>query len=213
MAKKYAVKESFYTLQGEGFHSGRAAVFLRFSGCNLWSGLEKDRATAICRFCDTDFWGTDGENGGKYELQDLIDMVSSLWPKESSAEKKFIVCTGGEPMLQIDLPLIHALHHANFEIALETNGTLEVPDEIDWICVSPKAGSQIVQRSGHELKLVHPQVGINPAEFEDWQFNHFFLQPMDGPQVEKNTAECLEYCMKNPKWKLSLQTHKILNIQ
>ncbi|TVR76931.1 MAG: 7-carboxy-7-deazaguanine synthase [Saprospirales bacterium] len=213
MPKKYAVKESFYTLQGEGFHSGRPAVFLRFSGCNLWSGLEKDRTTAICKFCDTDFWGTDGINGGKYELQNLISMVTSLWPEESFSAKKFIVCTGGEPMLQIDLELISALHQANFEIALETNGTLAVPEEIDWICVSPKGGSQIIQRSGHELKLVHPQNGVDPTEFEDWDFNHFYLQPMDGPLLEKNTAICLEYCMKNPRWKLSIQTHKILNIQ
>ena len=212
MAKKYAIKEAFYTLQGEGYHTGRPAVFLRFSGCNLWSGLEKDRSTAICKFCDTNFWGTDGKNGGKYTLDNLIEKLIALWPKGKKTQHKFIVCTGGEPMLQLDADLIEALHHNGFEVAVETNGTIEVPVEIDWICVSPKAGSDIIQHWGDELKLVHPQSNANPEDFENWEFEHFFLQPMDGPETEENTRICLDYCLENPLWKLSLQIHKILNI-
>ncbi len=209
--KTYAVKEAFYTIQGEGHHSGRPAVFLRFSGCNLWSGLEKDRHKAICQFCDTDFWGTDGENGGKYVAAELADLVAGLWP-DANDPAKFIVCTGGEPMLQIDPALIKELHDRNFEIAVETNGTIEVPPGIDWICVSPKAGTDIVQKTGHELKLVHPQNKLHPGDFESWDFNHFYLQPMDGPELKKNTALCLDFCKKNPRWKLSIQTHKLLGI-
>lgn len=210
--KKYAIKEAFYTLQGEGFHSGRPAVFLRFSGCNLWSGLEKDRATAICKFCDTDFWGTDGVNGGKYEVEELVELLVSLWPEKQRYAHKFLVCTGGEPALQMDDNLIESLHNEHFEIAVETNGTLEIPNSIDWICVSPKAGSKVIQRKGDELKLVHPQSGINPADFEKWAFKHLFLQPMDGPMINENTQICLDYCLANPSWKLSIQTHKVLNI-
>nr|MBS0036848.1 7-carboxy-7-deazaguanine synthase [Saprospiraceae bacterium] len=210
--KKYAIKEAFYTLQGEGFHAGRPAVFLRFSGCNLWSGLEKDREKAICQFCDTDFWGTDGLNGGKYSGKELVNMVANLWPDQPPEQKRFIVCTGGEPMLQLDTALIDYLHRKNFEIALETNGTIEVPQSVDWVCVSPKAGAEVVQKSGNELKLVHPQPGIMPENFNHWNFSHFYLQPMDGNFTEKNTGICLRYCLKNPKWNLSIQTHKILGI-
>lgn len=211
--KTYAIKEIFYTLQGEGFHAGRPAVFLRFSGCNLWSGLEKDRETAICKFCDTDFWGTDGTYGGKYTAEDLAAQVAALWPENGFQESKFVVCTGGEPMLQIDEKLINQLHNHGFEIAIETNGTIPVPRSIDWICVSPKQGSEIVQKSGDELKLVHPQVGYSPKQFEDWDFKNFLLQPMDGPLLEENTKICLDYCMQNPFWKLSVQTHKVLGIR
>ncbi len=210
--KVYAIKEAFYTLQGEGFHSGRPAVFLRFSGCNLWSGLEKDRETAICKFCDTDFWGIDGQNGGKYTAGDLVKMLESLWPADGEENTRFVVCTGGEPMLQLDEPLIDLLHGARFEIALETNGTLKVPESVDWICVSPKAGTEVQQKEGDELKLVYPQKGISPESVAHWNFTHLFLQPMDGGQTEKNTRACLEYCLKNPRWKLSLQTHKTLGI-
>lgn len=211
--KKYAIKEIFYTLQGEGFHAGRPAVFLRFSGCNLWSGLEKDRETAICKFCDTDFWGTDGTLGGKYSARELAEQISALWPGNARQETKFVVCTGGEPMLQMDEEIIDQLHSHGFEIAIETNGTIPVPRSIDWICVSPKQGSEVVQKSGNELKLVHPQSGYSPEDFENWDFEVFYLQPMDGPFLENNSKACLEYCMKNPFWKLSVQTHKVLGIR
>ncbi|TVQ48057.1 MAG: 7-carboxy-7-deazaguanine synthase [Saprospirales bacterium] len=211
--KTYAIKEIFYTLQGEGFHAGRPAVFLRFSGCNLWSGLEKDREKAICKFCDTDFWGTDGTFGGKYTATELAQQVTALWPKKGWQESRFVVCTGGEPMLQMDEQLVDQLHNQGFEIAIETNGTIAVPRSIDWICVSPKQGSEVVQKSGDELKLVHPQTGYAPKQFEDWDFNHFLLQPMDGPLLVENTKICLNYCMQNPLWKLSVQTHKVLGIR
>jgi 7-carboxy-7-deazaguanine synthase len=208
----YAVKEIFYTLQGEGINAGRPAVFCRFSGCNLWSGLEKDRATADCNFCDTDFVGTDGDGGGKFETAAaLADAVTEHWPE--GASDPFIVCTGGEPMLQIDEALINALHAKEFEIAVETNGTINPPDGLDWICMSPKAGTSLALTSGHELKLIYPQPGADPTDFEDLEFQHFLLQPMDGPDRERNTGLALEYCLAHPPWRLSLQTHKSLGIR
>ncbi|MBT3765834.1 MAG: 7-carboxy-7-deazaguanine synthase [Rhodospirillaceae bacterium] len=208
----YAVKEIFYTLQGEGINAGRPAVFCRFAGCNLWSGLEKDRADAECTFCDTDFVGTDGDGGGKFETATaLADAVTAQWPE--GVAHPFIVCTGGEPMLQIDEDLIGALHTKGFEIAVETNGTINPPDGLDWICVSPKAGTSLALTSGHELKLVYPQSGTDPADFEDLKFQHFLLQPMDGPDRERNTGLALEYCLAHPPWRLSLQTHKFLGIR
>ena len=208
--KKYAIKEIFYTLQGEGFHVGRAAVFCRFSGCNLWNGLEKDRKTAICQFCDTDFWGTDGENGGKYDLTTLVKKIKALWPKDQP--NCFLVCTGGEPALQIDDEFISALHAIDFEIAIETNGTLALPEGLDWICMSPKAGTDIVLKEGDELKLVYPQQDIDPAQFQSFRFVHHYLQPMDNEDRSENILACLEFIKNNPVWKLSLQTHKILGI-
>ena len=207
----YKIKELFYTLQGEGAHSGRPAVFCRFSGCNLWSGREEDREKAICQFCDTDFWGIDGENGGRYTVSELAEKVASLWPKEQGGQP-YVVCTGGEPLLQLDAPLVEALHQKGFEIAIETNGTIAVPEGIDWICVSPKANTELLIQSGDELKLVFPQLGAEPDLYESLTFDHFFLQPMDGPSAEKNTQLTLQYCLKHPKWHLSIQTHKILNI-
>lgn len=207
----YSVKECFYTLQGEGAQAGRAAVFLRFAGCNLWSGREQDRATAICNFCDTDFVGTNGLNGGKFDMGvGLAKMVNSLWPK--NAPNKYVVCTGGEPMLQLDDKLLDALHICGFEIAIESNGTLAVNPKINWVCISPKMGSTLVQRSGDELKLVFPQHGLDPAQFEDFDFRHFFLQPMDNSDYQANLQKAVEYCMANPKWRLSLQTHKMIGI-
>jgi 7-carboxy-7-deazaguanine synthase len=209
----YAVKEIFYTLQGEGAQAGRAAVFCRFAGCNLWSGREADRLTAICQFCDTEFVGTDGQGGGKFDSADaLAAAVEQQWPKDSNQGKRFVVCTGGEPLLQLDPTLIAALHARNFEIAVETNGTIAAPADIDWICVSPKAGAPLAQRSGDELKLVYPQTAFDPAQFQSLSFKHFFLQPMDGPDQAVNTQSALQYCMSHPQWRLSLQTHKILNI-
>jgi 7-carboxy-7-deazaguanine synthase (Cx14CxxC type) len=210
----YSVKEIYYTLQGEGAQTGRPAVFLRFAGCNLWSGLEEDRADAECRFCDTDFVGTDGPGGGKFaSAETLADAVADTWPRAATAiTKPFVVCTGGEPLLQLDAPLITALHERGFEIAIETNGTLPAPAGIDWICVSPKAGAPLHQRSGHELKLVYPQNGLDPATFEALEFSHFSVQPMDGPERERNTELALQYCLAHPKWRLSLQTHKVLGI-
>ncbi|RJG04214.1 7-carboxy-7-deazaguanine synthase [Noviherbaspirillum sedimenti] len=208
----YSVKEIFYTLQGEGTHAGRPAVFCRFSGCNLWSGRESDRASAVCKFCDTDFVGTDGERGGKYPgAQQLADAIDSLWP-DTHAASKYVVFTGGEPLLQLDTPLIDAVHAAGFEIAIETNGTLPVPPGVDWICVSPKIGSELVQRSGNELKVVIPQVGQSLQDYETLDFQHFYVQPMDGPQQEANTRLAIDTCKRNPHWKLSLQTHKLLQI-
>lgn len=208
----YKVKEMYYTLQGEGAQMGRGAVFLRFSGCNLWSGREEDRYKAICQFCDTDFWGTDGLNGGRFETATkLAAAVESLWPKGSGGQP-YVVCTGGEPMLQLDVALVDALHEKGFEVAVETNGTLAPPAGLDWICVSPKAHTELVIRSGHELKLVFPQAGAEPPLYEQLHFQHFFLQPMDGPHTAENTKKCLEYCLQHPKWRLSLQTHKILDI-
>lgn len=210
----YSVKEIYYTLQGEGAQTGRPAVFLRFAGCNLWSGHESDRADAVCKFCDTDFADTDGPGGGKFRRSaDLADAVADAWPRAvSTITKPFVVCTGGEPLLQLDEPLIAALHERGFEVAIETNGTLVAPAGIDWICVSPKAGAPLLQRSGHELKLVYPQDGLDPATFESLDFTHFSIQPMDGPERKRNTELALQYCLAHPKWRLSLQTHKLLGI-
>ena len=208
----YAVKEIFYTLQGEGANAGRAAVFCRFSGCNLWSGREEDRAEAICRFCDTDFVGMDGTGGGRFAgAEELAEAVERAWP--GSDGRRLVVCTGGEPLLQLDAPLIAAFHEAGFEVAVETNGTLAAPDGIDWLCVSPKAGARLVQQRGDELKLVFPQRGAEPERFEALGFGQFFLQPMDGPDLPANTASALRYCLDHPRWRLSLQTHKILGIR
>lgn len=209
----YAVKEIFYTLQGEGAHAGRPAVFCRFAGCNLWTGREADRASATCDFCDTDFVGTDGPGGGKFAVAaDLARAVDAAWPAESEAARKFVVCTGGEPLLQLDADLLTALHEAGFKVAVETNGTQDPPRGLDWICVSPKAGAELRLRSGDELKLVYPQSGAEPAQFEGLDFRHFFLQPMDGPAREANTRAALAYCLGHPRWRLSLQTHKLLGI-
>lgn len=229
----YQVKEIFYTLQGEGTHSGRAAVFLRFSGCNLWTGREVDRAQAVCQFCDTDFVGIDGLNGGKYATAEELALKAcrvALGEREetSNLDGLLIVLTGGEPLLQVDAALIDALHNQGFEIAVETNGTIKAPPGLDWVCVSPKAGSEIVQKSGNELKLVYGQEGLTPEEFEAWDFDHFYLQPMDTLRVsgkrsdysqinirdetDSLTDQVIAYCKAHPKWKLSLQTHKILNI-
>ncbi|MGO9777806.1 MAG: 7-carboxy-7-deazaguanine synthase [Terracidiphilus sp.] len=209
----YTVKEIYYTLQGEGAHTGRAAVFCRFAGCNLWSGREADRATAICQFCDTDFANTNGPGGGKFASpEELSAAVEEKWPGGDVPGTRFVVCTGGEPLLQLDPPLIDALHAYGFEIAVETNGTVAAPPGLDWICVSPKAGATLTQRTGDELKLVYPQSGAEPAAFESLAFRHFFLQPMDGPLRDANTQAALEYCLDHPRWRLSLQTHKLLNI-
>lgn len=208
----YAIKEIFYTLQGEGAHAGRPAVFCRFAGCNLWSGREEDRATAVCRFCDTDFVGTDGEGGGKFaDAAILAQRIDTLWPAAHAASK-FVVCTGGEPLLQLDRALIDALHDCGFEIAIETNGTLPVPAGIDWICVSPKVGAPLAVAAGNELKVVIPQAGQTLGEYEHLDFAHFFVQPMDSPTATQNTRLAIEVCRSNPKWKLSLQTHKLLQI-
>jgi 7-carboxy-7-deazaguanine synthase (Cx14CxxC type) len=208
----YAVKEIFLTLQGEGAQTGRAAVFCRFSGCNLWSGREEDRAAATCQFCDTDFVGTDGTLGARYTTADeLADVIASQWMAE--AGNRYVVLTGGEPLLQIDAPLIDALHAREFAVAVETNGTLEAPDGLDWICVSPKAGTNLVLRKGHELKLVYPQAGAEPETFAALGFERFSLQPMDGPDIAENTARAIDYCLRHPQWRLSLQTHKSLGIR
>jgi 7-carboxy-7-deazaguanine synthase len=208
----YAVKEAFKTLQGEGRHAGRAAVFCRFSGCNLWSGREADRDGAVCRFCDTDFVGTDGEGGGRFETAEaLAARLAGLWG--AGRERRFVVLTGGEPMLQIDAALVDALHGQGFEIAVETNGTRPVPRTIDWICVSPKAGAELVQRSGDELKLVYPQAGAEPELFEGLAFEHFLLQPMDGPEAARNTRAAVDYCLAHPRWRFSLQTHKTIGVR
>ena len=209
----YAVKEIFYTLQGEGAQTGRPAVFCRFSGCNLWSGREEDRRKAVCQFCDTDFVGTDGTGGGRFATADsLAAAIAKIWPGYQGYSKPFVVCTGGEPLLQLDQPLIDALHKLGFEVAVETNGTQAASPGIDWICVSPKAQAELMLRSGHELKLVFPQDGARPELFEHLDFQHFFLQPMDGTAREVNTTLALRYCLDHPRWRLSLQTHKFLNI-
>ena len=208
----YAVKELFYTLQGEGAQAGRPAVFLRFAGCNLWSGLERDRAGAVCTFCDTDFVGTGGPGGGKFkDAAALAAAVAAQWPKGPRG-RRYVVCTGGEPLLQLDAALIGALHREGFEIAVETNGTIAAPAGIDWICVSPKSTAPLAQRSGNELKLVYRQDDAPPEAFADLAFDFFFLQPMDGPSRAAETAAAVEYCRKHPQWRLSLQTHKILGI-
>ena len=211
----YLVKEVFFTLQGEGANTGAAAVFCRFAGCNLWSGREEHRATAVCQFCDTDFVGTDGPGGGRFSSADaLADHVAATWPGgDGDADgPRFVVCTGGEPLLQLDSQLVDALHERGFRIAIETNGTCVPPPGIDWICVSPKAGAELVLTSGDELKLVHPQVGIDPTQYEALAFDHFFVQPMDGPARAASTEACVRWCLEHPRWRLSLQTHKYLGI-
>ena len=208
----YAVKEIFYTLQGEGANTGRAAVFCRFAGCNLWTGREQDRHQATCQFCDTDFVGTDGPGGGRFaSAGELAAAVAAAWPPAEPG-RRFVVCTGGEPLLQLDSELLQALHGEGFEIAVETNGTLAPPDGIDWLCVSPKAGAELIVTSGDEIKLVFPQAGAAPDQFEQLGFRHYFLQPMDGPDREANTSAALHYCLAHPRWRLSLQTHKLLGI-
>ena len=207
----YQVKEIFYTLQGEGLNAGRAAVFCRFAGCNLWSGREQDRASAQCRFCDTDFVGTDGTLGGRYEADTLADTVAASWAGEGGA--RFVVLTGGEPLLQVDAPLIDALHARGFEIAVETNGTLPAPAGLDWVCVSPKAGNPVVQTRGQELKVVVPQPGLDLAAMEAWDFEHFLVQPMDNAASADNTRWAIEWCMQHPRWRLSFQTHKAVGIR
>ena len=207
----YAVKELFKTLQGEGGQAGRAAVFCRFTGCNLWSGLEKDRATAVCQFCDTDFVGMDGAGGGRFpSAVDLAGAIATTWG--AGHERRYVVFTGGEPLLQLNAALIAAVHELGFEIAMETNGTIAAPAGIDWICVSPKAGAPLLQTSGQELKLVYPQKGPPPGHFETLEFKHFFLQPMDGPDREANTQAAIAFCLANPRWRISLQTHKLMGI-
>ena len=209
----YSVKEIFYTLQGEGTHTGRPAVFCRFAGCNLWSGLEQDRSGAICTFCDTDFRGTDGEGGGKYpDADSLAERIRAAWTGDRPGVPGYVVCTGGEPLLQLDAPLIAALHARGFEIAVETNGTVPAPSDIDWICVSPKAGAELKLTQGHELKLVYPQPEAPPERFESLAFERFYLQPMDGPDLAANTARSIDYCKSHPLWRLSIQTHKLLGI-
>jgi 7-carboxy-7-deazaguanine synthase (Cx14CxxC type) len=208
----YSIKEIFYTLQGEGAHAGRPAVFCRFSGCNLWTGREQDRATATCQFCDTDFVGTDGERGGKFrDAQALAAEIDSLWPASYPASK-YVVFTGGEPLLQLDAALIAAMHAVGFMIAIETNGTLPVPAGVDWICVSPKVGSTLVVHKGDEIKVVIPQAGQDIADYQGFDFANFFVQPMDGPLAAFNTQLAIDTCRRNPQWKLSLQTHKLLQI-
>ena len=209
----YAVKEIFLTLQGEGAHAGRASVFCRFSGCNLWSGREQDRGSAVCQFCDTDFVGTDGTLGGRYALAaELADTIAAQWTAAAD-NNRYVVLTGGEPLLQVDAALIDALHARGFEIGVETNGTIAAPEGLDWICVSPKGGSELVLRRGHELKLVYPQALAAPEAFEGLAFERFSLQPMDGPEVVQNTARAIDYCLHHPQWRLSVQTHKSLGIR
>lgn len=212
----YHIKELFYTLQGEGAQMGRASVFCRFSGCNLWTGRKGDRLNAICPFCDTDFVGVDGPNGGKFSsAHTLAEAITSQWPvtrQVNTPTTPFVVCTGGEPLLQLDDALVAALHQRGFEVAIETNGTITPPSGIDWICVSPKAGSTLLLQEGHELKLVYPQTRAMPEDFVHLQFRHFFLQPMDGPLRERHTQEVIQYCLQHPQWRLSLQTHKFLGI-
>lgn len=211
----YSVKEIYYTLQGEGAQTGRPAVFLRFAGCNLWSGREEHRHSAVCRFCDTDFVGTDGPGGGKFATpRDLAAAVAAHWPSSAIDATPYVVCTGGEPLLQLDAGAIEAIHDAGFEIGVESNGTLAAPDGIDWLCISPKANAGLVQKSGDELKLVYPQAEneAHPAHFSGLEFQHFFLQPKDCADVEKNTRLAIQYCLAFPRWRLSIQTHKFLGI-
>lgn len=211
----YSVKEIYYTLQGEGAQTGRPAVFLRFAGCNLWSGREEHRLEAVCRFCDTEFVGTDGPGGGKFETSaELAVAIQRAWPAAAESNRPYVVCTGGEPLLQLDEELIAALHAVGFEIGVESNGTLAAPAGIDWLCISPKGSAPVMQQSGHELKLVYPQqeAEAEPGNFVDLQFEHFFLQPLDDAELEQNTRRAIEYCLANPRWRLSVQTHKILGI-
>ena len=208
---KYRIKEIFFTQQGEGKNTGKDFIFVRFSGCNLWSGQEKHRASAICKFCDTDFYGTDGINGGKYQAKEIIEKIKSLWISADSQIR--VVLTGGEPLLQVDKGLISALKKENIYIAVETNGTLEAPDGIDWICMSPKANTEIKLKKGSEVKVVYPQKNLNPDNFNVLDFKNFYIQPMDSENYEDNVSQSVKYCMQNPNWKLSLQTHKILGIR
>ena len=211
----YSAREIYFTLQGEGAQTGRPAVFLRFAGCNLWSGRERDRAGAVCRFCDTEFVGTGGPGGGRFATAEaLAAAVSAQWPGTDGSGTRYVVCTGGEPLLQLDRPLIDALHAAGFEIGVETNGTIDAPPGIDWLCVSPKGNAPLRQREGDELKLVFPQdePEAQPERFEDLAFGHFFLQPLDSPERDENTQSAIEYCLQHPRWKLSLQTHKVLGL-
>ncbi|MCV2363060.1 7-carboxy-7-deazaguanine synthase [Paucibacter sp. DJ1R-11] len=209
----YAVKEIFYTLQGEGAQAGRASVFCRFAGCNLWSGREEDRARAVCNFCDTDFVGTDGQGGGKFATAEaLADAIASRWPADRPG-RPYVVCTGGEPLLQVDTPLIEALHARGFEIAVETNGTQPAPEGLDWICVSPKADAELVLTRGHELKLVYPQPLARPERFAGLDFQHFFLQPLDSVLKTQHTREVVDYCMQHPQWRMSVQMHKVIGIE
>ena len=209
----YTVKEIFFTLQGEGANTGRAAVFCRFTGCNLWNGKETDRAHAVCKFCDTDFVGVSADGGRFPDAASLADAEAAKWPADDRDGQRFVVCTGGEPLLQLDAALVDQFHARGFTVAVETNGTQPAPRGIDWICVSPKAGADLVLRSGHELKLVYPQRGAAPERFESLDFEQWFLQPMDGPDREANTRAALEYCLAHPRWRLSLQTHKQLGIR
>ncbi len=209
----YRVKEIFYTLQGEGAQAGRAAVFCRFTGCNLWSGQEQDRASAVCKFCDTDFVGTNGDGGGKFlSAESLAEAIAAQWPTGDASGRRFVVCTGGEPLLQLDAALVDALHVLRFEIAIETNGTELPPPGIDWVCVSPKANAKLALIAGDELKLVYPQADAMPERFEHLNFAHLFLQPMDSAEREHHTRAAVDYCKRHPKWRLSLQTHKLLGI-
>ena len=206
----YAVKEVYLTVQGEGGQAGRVAVFLRFAGCNLWSGREEDRASAVCKFCDTDFVGMDGPGGGRFTAKELADTVLAAWPE--GQQDRWVVCTGGEPLLQLDPPLITALKENGFKIAVETNGTLAAPEGLDWVCVSPKANAPLVQTSGQELKLVYPQIENRPEQFEMLDFEHFFLQPLDDPDRQDHTNAAVDYCLKHPKWRLSVQSHKYIGV-
>ena len=209
----YSIKEIFYTLQGEGANAGRAAIFCRFTGCNLWSGREKDRDRAICKFCDTDFVGTDGTMGGRYKTAEaLVEAMQGLWPNNQK-KNKFVVLTGGEPLLQVDSSLIKQLHEHDFEVAVETNGTIPLPCGIDWVCVSPKQGAKLRVTKGNEIKIVYPQIGLRLIEFENMSFDHFFLQPMDNVDRVGNTNLCVNACLENPKWRLSVQTHKEIGIR
>lgn len=210
----YSIKEIFATLQGEGAQAGRAAIFCRFSGCNLWSGLEAHRAKADCTFCDTDFVGMDGSHGGRYvDAESLAQAISHIWDVASADHaRRYVVFTGGEPLLQLDKKLIDAMHRAHFEIAIESNGSIHVPQGVDWICISPKPGPETIQKRGDELKLIYPQKHIKPERFVDWNFRHFFLQPMDGPFYERHLKETVSYCQSHPQWRLSLQTHKLIGI-
>ena len=211
----YSVKEIYFTLQGEGAQTGRPAVFLRFAGCNLWSGREQDRLNAVCRFCDTEFVGTDGPGGGKFKTaDDLCAAVSNCWPKQTGKGSPYVVCTGGEPLLQLDKDAIDALHRAGFEIGVESNGTIAAPENIDWLCISPKGSAEIIQKSGDELKLVYPQEEqeAQPGNFAGLDFGHHFLQPLDDRNIASNTKAAIDYCLQNPQWRLSLQTHKIIGI-
>ncbi len=209
----YTIKEIFYTLQGEGTHAGRPSVFCRFSGCNLWTGREQDRHKATCQFCDTDFVGTDGENGGRFtSAEAVVDVIARLWPEGQPKSAPWVVCTGGEPLLQVDRALVEALHARGFGVAVETNGTKLPPEDLDWICVSPKAGAPLNLTRGNELKLVYPQPTLLPEQVAHLDFEHFYLQPMDGPNAAANTQDAVRYCLQHPQWKLSLQTHKLLGI-